>query len=290
MVDREKQKLTISKGLIVLLTLLILYSCNKGTHQGERPLVKVYDQVLYESQLKGLVSQGISEEDSLDIVKKYIDKWILQQLVFHQAQAFLTEEEKDISRQIEDYKTSLLIYKYKQKYADQKLNKEISAQEVEKYYKKNPANFTLNDNIIKGIYIKAPLQAANPSDIRKWCMSDEEQDIKELESFCFKYADDYKYFEEKWVSFDKISKEIPNMPTNLEAILRQNAKFETQDAEHYYFLKVTKFKLVGELAPLSYVEADIESILLNKKKIKLLENLENKIYNEALNKNNVTIY
>ena len=53
-------------------------------------------------------------------------------------------------------------------------------------------------------------------------------------------------------------------------------------------LKVTKFKIVGDIAPLGYVEDDIESILLNKKKIKLLENLENKIYNEALNKNNVT--
>lgn len=55
----------------------------------------------------------------------------------------LSNEEMNIQKQVEDYRTSLLIYQYKQKLIAQRLMDEISEEDIETYYNKNEKNFIL---------------------------------------------------------------------------------------------------------------------------------------------------
>ena len=37
-----------------------------------------------------------------------------------------------------------------------------------------------------------------------------EEDVQQLETYCYQYALKYDYFNEKWVPFTNISRELPN--------------------------------------------------------------------------------
>ena len=51
----------------------------------EKPLLRVFDNYLYPSDIEGLVKGNISEEDSIAIVDNYINQWIQQMVVLDKA-------------------------------------------------------------------------------------------------------------------------------------------------------------------------------------------------------------
>ena len=99
---------------------------------------------------------GISSTDSASVVKDFIEKWIRNQLLLNKAEINLTEGEKDVQAQIENYRSSLLIYAYQQSYLRQELDTLVGDQEIENYYKENQSNFVLGEPLMKGLFIKLP--------------------------------------------------------------------------------------------------------------------------------------
>jgi hypothetical protein len=110
-----------------------------------------------------------------------------------------------------------------------------------------------------------------------------------LESYCYKYASKYEYFDENWIYFSKIYNNLPETYIRPEDILQKKKYYETEDSTNYYFLKVSDYRLSGSITPLEFIKEDIKSILLNKRKIQLIEKLESNIYNDALNRENFKI-
>lgn len=122
-------------GLILVLTLA---SCqNSGNGNDDKIVATVYDKVLYQSDLQDVLYEGISFNDSLVRTKAFIDKWIRRQLLIHQAENNIDKSELDFSRQIEDYRNSLIIYKYESMLIEQNLDTIISEEEIEKYINDN---------------------------------------------------------------------------------------------------------------------------------------------------------
>jgi hypothetical protein len=206
------------------------------------------------------------------------------------AELNLTEEQMDVSRQIEEYRSSLLIYKYEQNLVAQKLDTLISQEEVIRYYDENPSNFSLDGHIVKCLYIKLPLSAPEVWRVRQLYRSEREDDIRDLESYCFEHAVNYDYFNEDWIPFDNITRELPNEIRNPDRYLRYNRYIEQQDSLYRYMVNIREYQLAGEVAPLPYVESKIRTIILNKRKVQFVNDLENNIYMDALNKGEFTIY
>ncbi len=257
--------------------------------KNDPPIARAYEKYLYSSQLQEIIPKEISPQDSQVVAKDHIDKWIRNQLLLFQAEQQLSPEEKNVERQIEDYRTSLLIYKYEQDYLNQKLDTNIVDQDIEKYYNENSSNFILNNNLIKGLFIQVPRTAPDVYKVRMWYTSQNPDHIKELEKYCYKNATRYDYFEEEWEFFTKILKELPEMYTRPENILQYRKSYETKDSTYYYFLKISDFRLEGSVAPLEFIRKDIRNILINKKKIQLIQELESEIYNDALNRGNFEV-
>ncbi len=53
---------------------------------------------------------------------------------------------------------------------------------------------------------------------------------------------------------------------------------------------IRDYLLPGALAPLDLVRDDVRSILLNRRKLEFIKDLENKIYNQAYDKAKVKIF
>lgn len=280
----------LKKVIFLCLTLLVITCTRPGSHADDPPVARVYDNYLYSSQINNIVPAGLSVEDSLLVVKDHIDKWVRKQLLLYQANQFLAEEDKNVEQQIEDYKTSLLVYKYEENYINQKLDTVIASEEIETYYNSYSINFILNNNLFKGIYIQVPRTAPEIYKVRRWYRSNDPEHLKELESYCYNYATKYDYFEETWVYLDDKLAQMPKIYIRPENLLKYRKSYEIKDSTYYHFLKITDYRLASTVAPLEFIEEDIKSILLNKRKIQLIQELEANVYNDALNRENFNIY
>ena len=277
---------------ILLITLMVVFvACKqKDNSKTNVHVARVYDKYLNSSQIMNIVPKGLSKTDSANIVKDHIDKWVREQLLMHQAEQYLSQDDKNVEQQIEDYRYSLLIFKYEQNFIKQKLDTSISDKQIEEYYSTHSSNFILNSPLIKGLYIQVAKNAPDIAKVKKIYRSDNTEDIRELESYCYHYASKYDYFDENWIYFDKIYNKIPETYIRPENILQSRKYYEAQDSAYIYLVKISDYKLAGEVAPMEFIKEDIKSILLNKKKIELINELESEIYNDALNHENFTVY
>lgn len=266
-------------------------SCTKlETRTREESLAQVAEKNLYPSDIRDIFPRNVSPEDSIMIQQNYVDKWVKKQLILQKAELNLTEEQKDVRQQIEEYRSSLLIYKYEQSLILQKLDTLISDEEIETYYQENPSNFNLDRHIVKALFIKLPMNAPDLWKVRQMYRSEKEEDFKELESYCYQYGVKYDYFDDNWIPFTAITRALPNEIRNPESYLRWNRYIEQQDSAFRYMVNLREYSLAGTVAPLPYVEQKIRSIILNMRKVKFIRDLENNIYKDALNKGSFTIY
>jgi len=184
----------------LLILLIGLGACTTLDNRSkEKSLARVYDKNLYLSDIQDIFPSNISQADSIIILQSFVDKWVKKQLILQKAELNLTEEQKDVRQRLDEYRSSLLIYKYEQNLITQKLDTIITREEVQSYYDENPSNFSLDDHIIKCLYIKLPMDAPEVYRVRQLYRSEREEDVKQLESYCYQYALKYDYFNEQWV-------------------------------------------------------------------------------------------
>jgi hypothetical protein len=279
------------RQLIVLVLVLLFVQCSGvKKKQGQEPVARVFDKYLYPSDFRDIVPSNISQADSVIVVRDFIDKWIKQQLLLYKAEMNLTEEEKNVDKQIENYRTSLLIYKYEQSLIKQKLDTLVTPDEIRNYYNENSSNFVLNDNLVKALFVQVPRTSPEIWKARRWYRSENEEDIKNLENYCYQYATKYDYFNDSWIYFSEIEKILPIKIDYPEQYLKYRKYIEIKDSTFYYFVNIKEYRLVGTVSPLEVVRENIRNIIFNKRKISLIKELESEIYNDALNRNNFTIY
>ena len=63
----------------------------------------------------------------------------------------------------------------------QKLSDEITQLEIADYYEKNKSLFVLDKPLVKGLFIKVPLQSTGLADVRRWYKKNAQDAI---EKFC----------------------------------------------------------------------------------------------------------
>ncbi|MBN1953188.1 MAG: hypothetical protein JW801_18430 [Bacteroidales bacterium] len=278
------------KKLSILLLLLSLVSCFKrGPDPNEVPVAKVYDNYLYLSDLKGIVRPGIASEDSVQIIRNHIKRWINDQLLLHQAEQNLSNYEKELERKLNDYRTTLLIHKYKQSYIEQNLDTLVQEKEIQQYYHNYSSNFLLNKDMIKGLFIILPRSSPESWKPRRWYKSDSSDDFLELEKYCAENGIEMNYFEEEWIPLDNILDAMPRIYITPKQLLQRNY-YEAMDSTNHYWLKISDSRAEGTASPLDIIRDDIRSILLNKKKFELIRELELNIFNDASNRGHITEY
>jgi hypothetical protein len=283
-------------GHIFFLALLLMgFACgSKETgdpeHEGEKPVARALDSKLYPSDLKNIVPGDISAKDSAELMKRYIDKWIQDELVMKFAEKNLTTEQLDIEKEIADYRKNLITYKYQTELIRQKLDTVVGEKEIEKYYNDHSASFVLKDNIVNVTYVKLNKKTPGLDKVRKWYVSTNPKDMESLQSFCIQFAENYFLDDKTWLLFDDILKEVPIEDYNQELFLKSSRNIEVADSLSVYFLKVKNYKIKNTLAPLTFEKENIRNIIINKRKLQLIDEMKRNVYNEAKESKDFEIY
>jgi hypothetical protein len=261
---------------------LILSSCHEAKHQQNKPVARAFGSYLYREDLAGIIPAGISEEDSARIARQYTDRWIRNQLYLRLAESNLPDAEKNVEKQIHDFRASLLIHRYQQYLLGQKLDAIISLYEINNYYDLHPANFVLDRPAISGIFMKIPLSAPDRDRILSWFRGD--NDFIRLENYAIRYAESH-FFSGEWIFINDLLLNLPSAHRAQPARLSETDHIIVTDSQYQYFIGITGYLSAGDLMPLSLATPKIKSIILNQRKIKFLNELENKIMTEGMSKN-----
>ena len=111
-----------------------------------------------------------------------------------------------------------------------------------------------------------------------------EENLEKIEKFCVRNYGTLDYFQEEWFYATDVLKKFPETFTDEKTVFTAPNVFERTDSVFTYLLKVTDYRLVGNVAPYDFANKKIESILLNQKRIDFIRNFEEELYKDALKK------
>ncbi|HEX7585680.1 MAG TPA: hypothetical protein VF373_13415 [Prolixibacteraceae bacterium] len=278
------------KFVVYIAFLAFLLSACDLFVESDEPVAKVGNKVLTMKELSVYIPNYLDATDNSLWAADYIKKWVQRELLLQKAEENLKASMKDVSRELEEYRNSLIVYRYKNELMKQKMDTTVKDLDIQKYFNEHRESFILNRNIVKAIYIKVPLEVSSPENLKELCSSDSREKVAKLNEYCMSYAKAYDRFNDQWVAADLVLKNTPVVITDQENFLLRNHFSESSDMNYYYIVCIRDYRLSGQVSPIEYVQNDIRNLILSKQKIEFLKNIEKDIYKEGVDKNKVKLY
>jgi hypothetical protein len=278
------------KNITIILFSLLILKCAKTEENNDKIVAHVGEKKLFLSEVSQFIPNDVKNDDSIVMAKDYIRKWVNNELLVQKAEENLTPAQKNLTREIEEYRNSLIIYKYKNELMNQQMDTLVTSRQIEEYFNANPDNFKLSNNIVKAVFIKTPIELTKIDLIKDLVKDDTEEGKNALREYCIQYAKSFDFFNDSWVNFEVVKNNIPEPLSDEIQFLNRNKLIEQEDSSFYYFVYIKEYKLQNELAPKEYVEKNIKNLILNKRKIEFLKQVEENLYKEGVRQNKFEIY
>jgi hypothetical protein len=295
--NRKYLNLQWKSSLALLLLLLVTGACDLFRFKSETEeaddlvIATVGNQNLLRSELSFIKSESKSEEDSANIASRYVQSWIRKQLLIKEAGKSMAFDEAEINRKLLDYKYALMVYEFEKKYVEQNLDNNVSLQEIEGYYQVNKANFSLKEIIVRVNFVKSEKESSQNRQLERLFRSQNKKDSDAFKTLAVNSGANYFLEDSTWIKLDDIIINTPlaNHPNKVE-LVRNNKLVITDDDRHRYYFRILEYKLQDQVPPLEFVRDEITKILINKRRIALVDQLQKEVYNRALEKNEFKIY
>ena len=280
------------KSLIASCCLIFLISCDLFDVQEKQRtnneiLAIANTEKFFKKDLTILLPQNINKIDSQLLVKSYIQDWAIKKLLLEKAENNSSlETVNQIDDLVKDYKESLLINNYKEQLVKQKLDTIVTEKELEEYYLLNKENFKLNEELVKIKFLHIDNTINDKKEILKLFKSDDILDLEELEKqeLSFKF---HQFNDSTWTQLDNV---LLKLPFSKEKLLKKTKFIQKQDSIGLYLVAIKDVLELKSIAPLSYVIPTIEQMILHKRKIQLIRDIEKIIIKDAIQNNNFKIY
>jgi hypothetical protein len=272
--------------------LFLIFACKKVEIEQQwsgEILARVKDQVLTRKEVERMISGNLSAADSLIRAESIIKKWTIDILMDEAAYQNAGDDKTEIDKLVSEYRRSLIRHRYQERIIKDRVSANISEYDQINYYEANKQQFILNQNLIKGIFLKIPVDAPGLNNVRKWYISGSVESLEKIEKYGIQHAIIYDYFYDHWVNFEEIMAKIPRKISNPTQFLKVNHHLEVSDSTHVYFLNISDKLLIGNPAPFDYVQVQIQNMLVNKRKIDYLRTFGENLYRDAVKKGTVKI-
>ena len=281
-----------NKLLSIILLLSLAYSCDLIKKETPQNIVaRVGENYLYESDIENITRDGMSKEDSALVVNNYIKNWATQQLFIRQAKLNLSEEKQsEFNSLVENYKNDLYTNAYKDAIVKQQLDTIVSYEEASAYYENNKENFKLNDKLLKLRYIQTTKENSNLNQFKQRLLGFDDEDKKVLDSLSIQFMS-YSLNDSTWVKASQVYQKIPLIQLEeKEDLLKKSNFMQLEDSLRVYLVHINDVLERKAIAPLDYVEPTIRQIIINKRKLALIKQLEIDITEDAIKNKEFEIY
>ncbi len=257
-------------------------------HDG-KVVAKVGEHKLYESELAAYIPSTASPEDSTRLALQYINTWASDMVFNDVAERELSKSEKDVEKELQDYKRSLLKFRYEQKYVNQRLDTAISHAQIEKYYEEHIDNFHLQLPVVKAKFFRISQDSPNLAVLKKKIASSKPEDMVEADSLARISALYYTTFGGKWVDLVTLSQEFGTDYGSVLASLKDHFVEMPDGNGNVNVAYIAEMQRAGSIGPVEYYEEQIRDIILGTRKQALLSALERDLLENARNQENFVI-
>lgn len=260
------------------------------THEGpttepdDPVLVELGDTTLRLSQVTALIPEGLSEEDSLAMYGKIIDRWMRDALLREVADENIPDIRK-IDRLTEQYRNDLIINEYLARISSQR-GDAATEEKVRAFYEAGKQDMKLEKPLVKGIFIKLPADAVRLDEVRRWVKSSSRSSIDNIEKYGLKGAIQYEYFLDRWVEMSSLAEAIPHSFGNLDEWLVSHKDLDITSNGSTYLLHITDRLESGAEMPYDFASPQIRQTLMQRNRAeyadRLLSSLIEKGRNEGI--------
>ncbi len=279
-------------SLIISVVLPIFSSCRAISSflANDEVVAQVGQEKLYRGDIDKVIPRGLEQEDSVRMTHQYINSWASDRVFLKIAEQQLSKAEKDVTHELEDYRKSLLKYRYEQLYVNERLDTSVTRENIEEYYLAHADNFILERPILKARFLNIAADSPNLKPIRKKMASTEAADVMEADSLSFSSAIKFTTWSDKWIDATVLAREYVMDYSDM--LSRMNRGWiETTDTTGYTRLAyITQIMQKGMTAPLEFCEDKIRDIIISSRKQNLIMNLEQDLLKDALENGQYIIY
>jgi len=271
---------------------LMVCSCNyfKPEKKAES-IARVGKSYLYKSDIATLVPAGTTKEDSLLLVRDFIDRWASQKLLIEAAERNLSDAKKsEYNTLIKQYKIDLYTKAYIEEVVKRTVDTVVSQEELKKYYEENKENFRTNGTLVRLRYIN--VSKANPrfETIRSKFFDYSKKDKKFWETYALQ-CKSFAMNDTVWVDMSQVYTKLPFItPDNRDEFVIAGKRIEKTVENNVYLVKITNVIDKNQISPFEFSKPTLKEVLLNKRKLELINKFEKDITNDAIKNNDYEIY
>ncbi|MDR1090165.1 MAG: peptidyl-prolyl cis-trans isomerase [Prevotella sp.] len=276
----------------IVLIFISFVSCKKeraDMNKSEIPVVTVDNETLYKAELDEAVPLNLSAEDSTEVAQSYIKMWINNRLMYDKASKNIVNKE-EIDRLVEDYRKSLITNSFQEQLIREYFSGSVKDKELEAYYEKNKDKIKLKENIIKGLFLKVPVDSKELANFQKWYKQANDAAVENIEKKRLQNAVGYEYFYNDWVSFNSMSENMPLSIDDEEQFLKANKNMEVRDSSFVYLLNIKEYKLAGSEAPFDYIKSHLIEIYMEQQRSDYLRQVQDDLYKKAVSGGQIKFY
>ena len=280
--------MNLKKSLLLCIAVSSITSCkeiNIDLPGDDNVLAEVYDKKLYLEDIEGIASSAVSEEDSILILKGFVNNWIKDQLLIKEAETYITRD-IDIEKLVKEYKSSLIQYNYIEQLYNKELDTLIAQEEINEYYEKLKQQFTLAETIVKYTFIKfRKNEKKTIADFTKLWKNNQSDNL-------LAFAQSNATFFQRSADWELLNSLLILLPKNMvsESGLQEGKKIELEDSNYKFYVKIENIFFKGDVPPLEYITPTIKKVILNERKTELVKNLKQTLYEKNMENNQVKTY
>jgi hypothetical protein len=267
-------------------------SCNYfKPEKKSQSIARVGKSYLYKSDIATLVPAGTTKEDSLLLVRDFIDRWASQKLLIEAAERNLSDAKKsEYNTLIKQYKIDLYTKAYIEEVVKRTVDTLVSQEELKKYYEENKENFRTNGTLVRFRYINVSKNNPRFGTIKSKFFDYSKKDKKFWETYALQ-CKSFAMNDTVWVDMSQVYTKLPFItPDNRDEFVIAGKRIEKTVENNVYLVKITNVIDKNQISPFEFSKPTLKEVLLNKRKLELIKNFEKDITNDAIKNNDYEIY
>ena len=253
-------------------------------------VAQVGQERLYRSDIDKVIPKGIAQEDSVRLSRQYINSWASDRVYLKIAEQQLSKAERDVTVELEDYRKSLLKYRYEQLYVNERLDTSVTNEQVEEYYQSHLDKFTLERPIVKARFLNIAADSPSLKPIRKKMSSMEANDLVEADSLAFSSAIKFTTWSDSWIDAAVLAREYQMDYSEVLSRMTKGWIEAVDTTGHMKLTFVSEMMVKGMVAPMEFCEEKIKDIIISARKQSLIMNLEQDLLKDARENGQYIIY
>jgi hypothetical protein len=266
-------------------------ACGGGDAQEGAGVVASYkDRQLTKEMLDHYLPKELAPVDSARVAKAFVGQWLKEQAVMDEALGYDKRLADEIEYKVQDYKAKLIMHTYQNRIIDESLDKNVSKKEILAFYEANKDNFISNEKLYNYFYIVTK-QSDNAA-AAEWIRSNSAADITKLREWAAENALEYKV-DSTYVGEAKIEFVSKGYYGNLQKtepgkLIRWNGVIRGE--KRYYLFKMIDVVESGAPLTIELCRDKIMDLILNERKVSLIEKNEERILKNARTNNYIHEY